>query len=354
MTNDKFHSSLATRHLSLVTCHLISPGSPGFFMQSHPRIVFFGTPDFAVPSLERLADAGFPVVAVVTAPDRPSGRGLKMAISPVKACALARNIPVLQPVNMKEPAFLQELAGYVPDLQIVIAFRMMPRTVWSLPRLGTFNLHASLLPQYRGAAPIHRAVMNGESETGVTTFFLNDRIDEGKILLTEKTAIGPDETAGELHDRLMVIGAELVLRTVEGIISGGVSEVPQEEMIVSASDLKTAPKLFREDARIDWTRPVGELYNFIRGLSPHPGAYAPFTLADGTTADIRILRARAESAAHDLVPGGVVTDGKEVFKVAGKGGFIHPEVVQMPGRKAMSPADFLRGYARLFSETRDI
>ncbi len=307
-----------------------------------------------MPSLENLAEGGFSVVAVVTAPDRPAGRGLKETVSPVKACAVARNIPVLQPVNLKDPAFLEELAGYAPDLQIVIAFRMMPRAVWSLPPRGTFNLHASLLPQYRGAAPIHRAVMNGETETGVTTFFLNERIDEGRILLAEKTVIGPDETAGELHDRLMVLGAGLVLKTVERIISGDVNEVSQDEMIAPGMALKTAPKLFREDGRIDWSRETATIYNFIRGLSPFPGAYAPFSLADGTTAEIRIIRALAEVQQHALTPGTVVTDAKTTFKVAAGDGFIHPVLLQMPGRKAMTSGDFLRGYGRLFHETRGI
>ena len=323
-------------------------------MADFPRIIFFGTPDFAVASLELLFRSGFQIVAVVTAPDKPAGRGLKEKASPVKEFALLHNIPVLQPVNMKDPHFSDQLKMYRPDLQIVIAFRMMPRVVWELPPLGTFNLHASLLPQYRGAAPINRAIISGETETGVTTFFLNEHIDTGGILFSEKTAIGPDETAGELHDRLMHTGASLVLKTVDRIVSGNTDEIHQESLIGDPSTLKQAPKIFKEDCRIDWNQDVLTVYNFIRGLSPHPGAYTEFSSLDGVTQSLKIFRAFPEQTNQPVLPGKFFTDGKSFLKLGVKKGFIHLVELQLSGRKAMNTGDFLRGFARLFPETHGI
>ncbi len=323
-------------------------------MKTHPRIIFFGTPGFAVASLERLVDEGFPVVAVVTAPDKPTGRGLKETQSPVKLFAVSCGIPVLQPVNMKDPQFSAQLASFKPDLQIVIAFRMMPRQVWSIPALGTFNLHASLLPQYRGAAPINRAIMNGEKETGITTFLLNEQIDAGKILFAEKTFIGEDETAGELHDRLMEKGAALVVKTVEQLALGKVSEIRQDSLIVDPGSLKPAPKIFRDDCRIDWEQDVYSIHNLVRGLSPHPGAFAEFRMADGSLQLLKIFKVIPEETAPDGLPGDFFTDGKSFLKIGAKNGFIEILELQLSGRKVMNSGDFLRGFGKIIPETHGI
>lgn len=320
-------------------------------MDSTPRIVFFGTPDFAVASLAKLTGSGFAVVAVVTVPDKPAGRGLKEKISPVKQFALLNGIPVLQPPNMKDPLFLQQLFEYKPDLQVVIAFRMMPKQIWSLPPMGTFNLHASLLPQYRGAAPINRAIINGEQETGVTTFFLNEQIDCGKILLTHKVTIHPDETAGELHDRLMTLGAGVVLQTVKLIVAGNFRETSQETLSDSDTPLKTAPKIFRDDCMINWNQDVKSVHDFIRGLSPHPCAFTNLTFPDGSVQALKILRSSPGETDQEIRPGQFLTDGKSYLKVSVKNGFIYLNEVQLSGRKAMNTVDFLRGYRSIFPET---
>ena len=335
-------------HLSLVICHL------SLFMAVSPRIIFFGTPDFAVASLKKLVSGGFSVVAVVTAPDKPAGRGLKEKSSPVKEFALSAGIPVLQPLNMKDPQFPEQLRSFSPDLQIVIAFRMMPRIVWAIPPMGTFNLHASLLPQYRGAAPINWAIMGGEPETGVTTFFLNDQIDTGKILFSEKVEIGPDETAGELHDRLMISGADLVLKTVERIASGEISEIHQDSLITDPAGLRHAPKIFKEDCRIDWDQEVSVIHNFIRGLSPYPGAFTEILLPDGTKQSLKILHAVPQQSVPPGSPGEFYTDGKTYLKAGAKNGFIQLEELQLAGRKVMNSGDFLRGFGRIFPETHGI
>lgn len=320
-------------------------------MANFPRIIFFGTPDFAVASLEQLADSGFAIVAVVTAPDKPAGRGLKETASPVKKFARLHGIPVLQTLNMKDPRFLEQLKSYNPDLQIVIAFRMMPRQVWALPPMGTFNLHASLLPQYRGAAPINRAIIHGEHETGVTTFFLNDQIDTGKIILSEKVAIGTLETAGELHDRLMRTGAALVMETVERIVSGEINEIDQESLIGDPAVLKQAPKIFKEDCRIDWNQDVLTIHNLIRGLSPHPGAFTELKMPDGGIHNLKIFRAVPEQIFPHGSPGEFFTDGKSFLQVGAKNGFIRLDELQLSGRKIMNSGDFLRGFGRIFSKT---
>src|SRR5450755_1714579 len=240
-------------------------------MNSYPRIVFLGTPDFAVASLHTLLENGFPVVAVVTAPDKPAGRGLQLTKSAIKRYAVQKDIPVLQPLKLKDPEFLEQLKSFQADVQVVVAFRMLPEIIWAMPALGTINLHGSLLPQYRGAAPINRAVMNGESKTGVTTFRLQQEIDTGNILLMEEISIGPDETAGELHDRMKEIGAALVVKTIRGLMDGTLREKPQEAL--DPSVLKTAPKIFPADCEIDWSHSISQIHNQIRGLSPFPGAF---------------------------------------------------------------------------------
>ncbi|MCX6245471.1 MAG: methionyl-tRNA formyltransferase [Bacteroidetes bacterium] len=318
-------------------------------MKTHPRILFYGTPEIAVASLRSLVEAGYLIAGVVTAPDRPSGRGLKVRFSPVKEYALMHDIPLFQPANLKDPAFHRQLRSLEPDLQVVVAFRMLPREVWSVPPLGTFNLHASLLPQYRGAAPINWVLINGEEETGVTTFFIEEAIDTGSILFREALRIHPDETAGELHDRLMETGAGLVVKTIKSIVSGTAKAFPQSESVESVSEiLKTAPKIKKEDCRINWDNTVEVVYNFIRGMSPHPCAFTELTAADGTQFPLKIFRAGKEIQDHSTIPGTVLSDGKSFLKIAVKNGFIVLNEVQPAGRKAMHLLDFLKGYGMHF------
>ncbi len=318
-------------------------------MKNFPRIIFYGTPEFAVASLTRLVEEGYHVVAVVTAPDKPSGRGLTLNISPVKRYATVAGLPVLQPVNMKDPSFVDALRQLKPDLQIVIAFRMMPVGVWSLPALGTFNLHASILPQYRGAAPINWAIINGEKETGLTTFMLNEKIDEGRIICSERTAIGSDENAGELHDRLMILGKDLVIRTVDLIAAGKVPGVSHEQMAGPDIVLKPAPKIYKEDCRINWNGYTHTIYNFIRGLTPHPGVFCDLAMPDGSSQVLKVHRALPEITDVPVLPGVFFLDGKEDLKVSTKDGYLHLTEVQLAGRKPMIIGDFLRGHAFLFT-----
>ena len=303
------------------------------------RIVFMGTPEFAVPSLRALLDDGHHVVAVVTAPDRPAGRGLQMAESAVKRFALSRGIHVLQPEKLRDPDLLEALRGLRADLFVVVAFRMLPEAVWSMPPLGTINLHGSLLPRYRGAAPIQRAIMNGETETGVTTFFLRQEIDTGRIISRRKLSIGPDETAGELHDRMMETGAECLSETVRLIASGKADGVEQDVFVSQGEAVVHAPKIFREDCRIDWDRAVDSVHNQIRGLSPYPGAW---TLLEGKV--LKILSGRKKHAHHDAIPGSWETDGRSVLCFACADGWYHVRRLQLEGKKAMTAEEFLRGW----------
>ncbi|MEC3879683.1 methionyl-tRNA formyltransferase [Parapedobacter sp. 10938] len=302
------------------------------------RIIFMGTPEFAVASLAALLDAGNDIVAVVTAPDKPAGRGRKLHQSAVKEYALTQGIPVLQPEKLRNADFLAELRALRADLQVVVAFRMLPEVVWSMPPHGTVNLHASLLPQYRGAAPINHAVINGETESGVSTFLLQHEIDTGHILFSERVAIGPDDTAGDLHDRLKDIGAALLVKTVHTIATGTVEPVPQAQLSIG-SELKHAPKIFKDDGRIDWHRPVDEIYNLIRGLSPYPAAYAELD-----SHSIKIFRAAKEKVNISYPVGTYVTDGLSYLKVACPDGYIHIQELQMAGKKRMDISAFLRGY----------
>lgn len=316
-------------------------------MSDFPRIIFYGTPDFAVASLARLTEDGFPVVAVVTAPDKPAGRGLKMTGSPVKQYAVSRGLKVLQPVSLKDPAFREELYSLKPDLQVVVAFRMMPRQIWSLPPLGTFNLHASLLPQYRGAAPINWSVINGEKETGVTTFLLEEKIDTGKILFSERTPIGSQETAGELHDRLMDIGAGLVVKTVSAVAAGNISAIPQHGLITDGVALKPAPKFTRDDARIDWSKEMNDVFNLIRGMSPYPGAFTTIALNDGHAISVKILRASMLPDPDATDRGTVLTDRKTFLRISAKNGYIDISEIQPSGRRVMNIREFLNGFGRM-------
>ncbi|TSA25787.1 MAG: methionyl-tRNA formyltransferase [Bacteroidetes bacterium] len=317
-------------------------------MENRPRIVFFGTPEFAVASLDAITKAGVPVAGVVTASDKPAGRGLNLSHSAVKQYALSHNLPFLQPEKLKDPEFLLALTELRPDIQVVVAFRMLPEEVWNLPPMGTFNLHASLLPHYRGAAPINRVIMNGEEVTGVTTFFIDEKIDTGAILLQESLKIGPHETAGELHDRLMMLGAELVVKTVQAICDGLVESTPQEELILQSGTLMSAPKLQKRDAIIQWDRDTGSVYNQIRGLTPFPGAYSKIVLKDGSTLPLKIgsVRIAADLAPAQVVPGTTFTDRKQFLRMNTRDGMIEILELQPASKKMMNIHDFLNGFGR--------
>ena len=297
------------------------------------RIVFMGTPEFAVPSLEILLEKGYNVVAVVTAPDKPQGRGQKIEVSPVKAVAVKHNLNILQPTNLKAPEFVETLRTLNANLQIVVAFRMLPEVIWSMPKLGTFNLHGSLLPQYRGAAPIHWAVINGEKETGVTTFFLKHEIDTGSIIYQDREQIADEDTVGSVYERLMTKGAALVLKTVQAIEHGNAPALPQHE----GGTLKHAPKIFRETCEIRWDQPAESIRNFIRGLNPFPIAW---TTLQGKT--FKIQRASVVSGGTGT-PGTIDTDEKSYLKVRAADGWVVIEEFQPEGKRKMSVSDFFRG-----------
>lgn len=294
-----------------------------------------GTPEFAVASLDALVRSGANIVAVITAPDKPAGRGMKLTESAVKKYAVEHGLKVLQPEKLKDPAFIESLKALNADLQIVVAFRMLPETVWNMPPLGTINVHGSLLPQYRGAAPINWAVINGEKETGVTTFKLKHEIDTGDILLQESFPIGENETAGDVHDKMKEVGAQLLVKTVKGIADGSIKEVPQS----AATALKHAPKIFTGTCRIDWNKPVDEIYNLIRGLAPYPSA---FTYLNDKV--LKLFKAKKENSNISLNPGELQTDGKTFLRFACTDGYIYAEEVQLEGKKKMNIEDFLRGF----------
>ncbi len=300
------------------------------------RIVFMGTPEFAVASLDALLKAGCNVVGVITAPDKPAGRGMQMQQSAVKQYATQARLPVLQPEKLKQPEFLAELQSWNATLQVVVAFRMLPELVWNMPPMGSVNLHGSLLPQYRGAAPINWAVINGEAATGVTTFKLQHTIDTGNILLQEKFPIAPDETAGDVHDRMKIIGAALLLRTVQGLAAGTLTEQPQPQ---SDHDLKHAPKIFTETCRINFDEPVSKVYNLIRGLAPFPGA---FCTLQGKKC--KVLSATKEQTTPGITAGEWNTDEKTYLRFACSDGWIYITELQLEGKKRMKIEDFLRGY----------
>jgi methionyl-tRNA formyltransferase len=306
------------------------------------RIVFMGTPEFAVATLEALLANGLNVVNVVTAPDKPSGRGRKLTKSAVKEFAESRLLPVLQPSNLKDPAFAQQLKELNADLFIVVAFRMLPQSVWSIPRLGTINLHASLLPRYRGAAPINHALMNGETVTGVTTFFIDEKIDTGSILLREEVPISPSENAGDLHDKLMSHGATLVIKTIQQISEGTIKAISQDDLLKPGEILKPAPKLTPEFCIVDWNKDPQTIYNFIRGLSPYPCARSAFR--NGETLAFKIFESSPEAVPQSYKPGQFFSDGRTYIKVTCTGGFINILSLQLEGRKKMSTEEFLRGF----------
>ena len=308
------------------------------------RIVFMGTPEFAVESLNILVENKYNVVGVITMPDKPSGRGHKMQCSAVKQYALEHNLPVLQPEKLKEESFLEELKLLNADLQIVVAFRMLPEVVWNMPKYGTFNLHASLLPQYRGAAPINWAIINGEKETGATTFFLTHEIDTGKIILQEKIAIADTDDAGIVHDKLMSMGAEMVKKTVDLLMEGKIEGIDQSQFIHPETELKAAPKIFKETCEIQLSWTIDKVYNFVRGLSPYPAAWIDLQFpGQSDKMTLKVFESEKEPEQHTLPVGTIVTDGKKFAKIAFTDGFIQLKSVQAPGKKRMDIGELLRG-----------
>ena len=311
-------------------------------MEKRIRIAYFGTPEFAASQLEAILGAGYEVAVVVTMPDKPAGRGRKIQYSDVKKTALEHGLPLLQPEKLRDSEFLEQLASYQANLFIVVAFRMLPAVVWQMPELGTFNLHASLLPQYRGAAPINFAIINGETETGLTTFFLNEEIDKGAVIMREKVAIRPDETAGELHDELMLLGNKVVVETIKKIETGVVSALPQEELTEN-QPLKAAPKISKEFCNIDWSQDCQTVYDHIRGLSPYPAAHTQLISEADEIIEMKVYSAEIEACQTGCPVGSVITDNKKYLKIALSDGFIHLKQVQQAGKKAMPIDDFLRG-----------
>ena len=308
-----------------------------------PGIIFYGTPEFAVASLASLVQNKYKILAVVTSPDKPAGRGQKLQTSPVKDFALQHSLKILQPANMKDQAFLDELKELNPDLQIVVAFRMMPKAVWQFPKLGTFNLHASLLPQYRGAAPIHWAVINGEKETGITTFFLKQEIDTGNIIMQEKIPIGKNDTVGVMYEKLMTKGAELVVKTVEAIAKNNL-EVKEQDSLKTGS-LKAAPKLTRQNTKIDFRKNPEQVRNFIRGLNPEPGAHAELNLpANYLSFMVKIYEVETEEKEHSEPFGTILTDNKSFLKIYVKDGLVSLKDIKVSGRGKMTIKDFLNGF----------
>ena len=308
------------------------------------RIVYMGTPDFAVESLRALVEGGYNVVGVITMPDKPVGRhGSVLQPSPVKKYALSQNLPVLQPEKLKDEAFIAELRALNADLQIVVSFRMLPEVVWDMPRFGTFNLHASLLPQYRGAAPINWAVINGDTETGVTTFFLTHEIDTGKIIRQKHLPIADTDNVGVVHDALMTIGAGLVTETVDLLLAGKVDAIPQEEFFKDAAELRPAPKIFKDTCRINWGQPLKKIYDFIRGLSPYPAAWTDLVAPDGSRLALKVYETEKHPASHNHATGTILTDAKSYIDVAVKDGYIRLLSLQLAGKKRMGVKDFLNG-----------
>ncbi|MBB4035876.1 methionyl-tRNA formyltransferase [Dysgonomonas hofstadii] len=308
------------------------------------RIVFMGTPEFAVESLKALVENGYNVVGAITMPDKPSGRGHKIQYSAVKKYALEQNIPLLQPEKLKDESFLSELKAWNADLQIVVAFRMLPEIVWDMPRLGTFNLHASLLPLYRGAAPINWAVINGEKETGVTTFFLTHEIDTGKIIMQEKVKIEDEDNAGVIHDKLMLVGSKLVCKTVDMLLENKVDAVDQSQFFTDENDLKAAPKIFKETCRIDWNKPAKDIHNLIRGMSPYPAAWTELYTEGKEPQNVKIYASQIINSLQSNAAGTILTDNKTYLHVVCSDGCISITDIQFAGKRPMKIDEVLRGY----------
>ncbi len=307
------------------------------------RIIYMGTPDFAVETLRLLVERGYNVVAVVTMPDKPAGRGHKIQFSPVKQYALSVGLPVLQPERLKDEAFIEELRSYNAHLQIVVAFRMLPQVVWDMPPMGTFNLHASLLPQYRGAAPLNWAIMNGDKETGITTFFLTHEIDTGRVIQRRSIPIADTDNVGIIHDRLMEMGAEMVCETVDNIIADKVVAIAQEELMTD-EPLRPAPKIFKDTCHLDFARKVEDLYNQVRGLSPYPAAWCEFVSPEGEAVGVKVFEAARHICEHCNTPGTIHTDGKKVIEIACEDGYLQILSLQFAGKKRLTAEELLRGF----------
>jgi len=311
------------------------------------RIVYMGTPEFAVTPLKMLVEQDYNIVGVVTNPDKPAGRGQKVQESAVKQYAKVQNLTILQPEKFKDPLFVKQLSDLNADLQIIVAFKMLPEIIWSMPRLGTFNLHASLLPQYRGAAPINWAIINGEQITGLTTFFLKHEIDTGNIVFREEIEIDEKYNAGLLHDQLMEAGAKLVIKTVDAIIKGKYPQLNQSEFIKPGEKIKTAPKIFKDNCRINWSNNVDSVYNHIRGLSPYPAAWTELKTADGEIIAFKIFDTTKELSNHSYAKGSILTDEKNYLKIAVADGFINIIKLQQAGKKPLLINEFLRGFQKI-------
>lgn len=310
------------------------------------RIVYMGTPDFAVESLRCLVEGGYNVVGVITMPDKPMGRhGSVLQPSPVKQYAIEKGLRVLQPTNLKDETFVEELRSLKADLQIVVAFRMLPEVVWNMPPMGTFNLHASLLPQYRGAAPINWAIINGDKETGITTFFLQHEIDTGEVIQQVRVPIADEDNVEVIHDKLMMLGGQLVTETVDAILAGTVKSVPQEQLkSLSEEELRPAPKIFKDTCRIDWGKGVKGVYDFVRGLSPYPAAWTELVNEEGSSQVLKIFQTEKKFLSHEEKTGAVSSDGKTYLRIALADGYLYIHSLQLAGKKRMPIADFLRGF----------
>ena len=308
------------------------------------RIVFMGTPGFAVESLKALVENKYNVVGVITAPDRPAGRGYKLQPSAVKEYALSQNINILQPEKLRDESFLEELKALKADIQVVVAFRMLPEVVWNMPPMGTFNLHGSLLPQYRGAAPINWAIINGEKQTGVTTFFLKHEIDTGKIILQESIDIEPNDNVEIIHDKLMQIGATLVTKTIDAILNEEIEAKSQNNFFKNESDLKPAPKIFKETCEIDWSKSSAEIHNFVRGLSPYPAAWANLKVNDEILT-FKVFETKPIVEQHSMLPGSIITDNKATLRIATQDGFVELLDIQLSGKRRMKTSQFLNGFS---------
>jgi len=308
------------------------------------RIIFMGTPDFAVESLKSLHENEFNIVGVITAPDKPAGRGKKIQESAVKKYALENNLRILQPTNLKNDLFLAQLGALKADLQVVVAFRMLPELVWAMPKYGTINLHASLLPNYRGAAPINHAIMNGETKTGITTFFIEKEIDTGKIIFRKEVDISVNENAGQLHDKLMYTGGELIVKTVDAIIEDKIDAMSQISLMDENAEIKSANKIFKPDCEINWNQNIDTVYNFIRGLSPYPTAWFEITSKEGKFKTFKVFATEKIFEKHSLKPGSILSDNKSEIKVAVNNGFLKLTDIQLQGKKRMPVRDLLNGF----------
>jgi len=311
------------------------------------RIVYMGTPEFAVAPLDALIEAGCNVVGVITNPDKPAGRGQKIQESAVKKYALEKGLPILQPEKFRNETFLSELKALNADLQVVVAFKMLPEMVWNMPKYGTLNLHASLLPHYRGAAPINWAIMNGDKESGVSTFLLQKEIDTGNVIFQEKVQIGENDNLETLHDNLMEIGSKLVVKTVRAIEANDYPQIPQEDLVAEGESLKIAPKIFKDDCKINWSTSIENIHNHIRGLSPYPAAWTELYDTTNKKVAVKVYAANKEIESHSHPIGSLLSDKKTYLKVAVDGGFLNLTTIQMAGKKRMQIGDFLRGFQQI-------